>query len=64
MLLSSDTSIGISKSMGIAQYLILKAYNKLKPDIVVVLGDRYEIFSATSAAMISQIQLHIFMVGN
>ena len=57
MLLSSDTSIGISKSMGIAQYLISKAYNKLKPDIVVVLGDRYEIFSATSAAMISQIPI-------
>ena len=57
MLLSSDTSIGISKSMGIAQYLISKAYNKLKPDIVVILGDRYEIFSATIAAMMSQIPI-------
>ena len=30
---------------------------KLKPDIVVVLGDRYEIFSAASSAMVSRIPL-------
>ena len=52
--LSSDTSIGISKSMSIAQKSFSKAYNKLKPDIIVVLGDRYEIFSAATAAMIKQ----------
>jgi GDP/UDP-N,N'-diacetylbacillosamine 2-epimerase (hydrolysing) len=55
MLLSSDTSIGISKSMGLAQISFAEAYEDLKPDIVVVLGDRYEIFSAVSAAMISKI---------
>jgi GDP/UDP-N,N'-diacetylbacillosamine 2-epimerase (hydrolysing) len=55
MLLSSDTSIGISKSMGLAQISFSEAYEELKPDIVVVLGDRYEIFSATSAAMIANI---------
>jgi GDP/UDP-N,N'-diacetylbacillosamine 2-epimerase (hydrolysing) len=55
MLLSSDTSIGISKSMGLAQISFAEAYEELKPDIVVVLGDRYEIFSATSAAMIGRI---------
>jgi len=57
MHLSSDTSEGISKSMGIAQTSFSKAYNKLKPDIVVVLGDRYEIFSAVSSAMISRIPI-------
>ena len=57
MLLSSDTSIGISKSMGLAQISFSEAYEELKPDIVVVLGDRYEIFSATSAAMIANIPL-------
>ncbi len=55
--LSSDTSIGISKSMGIAQTSITEAYNEIKPDIVVVLGDRYEIFSAASAAMIAKIPI-------
>jgi GDP/UDP-N,N'-diacetylbacillosamine 2-epimerase (hydrolysing) len=38
MHLSSDTSVGISKSMGIAQKSFSKAYKELKPDIIVVLG--------------------------
>lgn len=57
MLLSSDTSIGISKSMGLAQISFAEAYQELKPDIIVVLGDRYEIFSATSSAMIARIPI-------
>lgn len=57
MLLSSDTSVSISKSMGLAQISFAEAYDELKPDIVVVLGDRYEIFSATSAAMIARIPI-------
>lgn len=57
MLLSSDTTIGISKSMGLAQISFAEAYEELSPDIVVVLGDRYEIFSATSAAMIARIPI-------
>ena len=57
MLLSSDTSVGISKSMGLAQISFAEAYDELKPDVLVVLGDRYEIFSATSAAMIARIPI-------
>ena len=57
MQLSSDTSVGISRSMAIAQKSFSKAYKQLKPDIIVVLGDRYEIFSAVSAAMISRIPI-------
>jgi len=57
MLLSSDTSVGISKSMGLAQISFSEAYEDLKPDMVVVLGDRYEIFSAVSAAMIARIPI-------
>ncbi|MCK9474185.1 UDP-N-acetylglucosamine 2-epimerase [Sulfurimonas sp.] len=57
MLLSSDTSVGISKSMGLAQIGFAEAYEELKPDIVVVLGDRYEMFSAASAAMIARIPI-------
>ncbi len=55
--LSLDNSIGISKSMGIAQTYIAEAYKELQPDIVVVLGDRYEIFSAAIAAMIANIPI-------
>ena len=57
MLLSSDTSVGISKSMGLAQISFAEAYDELNPDILVVLGDRYEIFSAVSAAMIAKIPI-------
>ena len=57
MLLSSDTPVGISKSMGLAQISFAEAYDELKPDILIVLGDRYEIFSAASAAMISRIPI-------
>ena len=57
MLLSSDTSVGNSKSMGLAQISFAESYDELKPDIVIVLEDRYEIFSATSAAMIARIPI-------
>jgi len=57
MLLSSDTSVGISKSMGLAQISFAEAYEDLQPDILIVLGDRYEIFSAVSAAMIARIPI-------
>ena len=57
MLLSSDTVLGISKSMGLAQISFSEAYEELVPDIVIVLGDRYEIFSAVSSAMISRIPI-------
>jgi len=55
MLLSSDTSISINKSMGLAQISFAEAYEELEPDMLVILGDRYEIFSAVSSAMISRI---------
>jgi len=57
MLLSSDTSIGVSKSMGLAQISFAEGYETLKPDIVVVLGDRYEMLSAACAATIAKIPI-------
>lgn len=57
MLLSSDTSVGISKSMGLAQISFAETFEELRPDIIVVLGDRYEIFSAVSTAMIARIPI-------
>jgi len=57
MLLSSDTPTGISKSMGLGMIGFSEAYVDLKPDIIVLLGDRFEIFSAASAAMIARIPI-------
>ena len=51
MLLSSDTETAIATSMGLGIIGFAKAYERLKPDIMVILGDRFEIFSAASAAV-------------
>jgi GDP/UDP-N,N'-diacetylbacillosamine 2-epimerase (hydrolysing) len=55
MLLSSDTPVGISKSMGLGMISFAEAYERLKPDMILVLGDRFEIFSAVAAAMVARI---------
>jgi len=52
--LNSDASVGISKSMGLAMVGFARLYERLNPDLIVVLGDRFEIFSAASAALISR----------
>ena len=57
MLLSSDTSAAISKSMGLGVIGFADTFERLDPDIVVVLGDRFEIFAAVSAAMITGIPI-------
>ena len=55
MLLSSDSPVGISKSIGLGIIGFADYFEKLKPDWILVLGDRFEIFSAVSAAMIAKI---------
>jgi GDP/UDP-N,N'-diacetylbacillosamine 2-epimerase (hydrolysing) len=51
MLLSSDTPVGISKSMGLGLIGFADALADLKPDLLVVLGDRFEIFAVVQAAL-------------
>ena len=55
MLTSSDTSVGIAKSMGLGMIGFPDALSELSPDLIVVLGDRFEIFSAVSAALVARI---------
>ncbi len=57
MLLSSDSGIGISKSMGLGMIGFADAFEGLKPDLLVLLGDRFEIFSAASVATILKIPI-------
>lgn len=52
ILLSSDTHVGTVKSMGLASIGFADAYEELKPDLIVILGDRYEMLAAASAALI------------
>ena len=53
--LSSDTDVAITKSMGLGMIGFADAFSKLKPELIVVLGDRFEIFSAVSSAMIARV---------
>jgi GDP/UDP-N,N'-diacetylbacillosamine 2-epimerase (hydrolysing) len=57
MLLSSDTPVGVTKSMGLGMIGFADALAELQPDLMLVLGDRYEIFAAASAAMIARIPI-------
>lgn len=57
MLLSSDSSVGVTKSMGLGIVGFADAFANLAPDMIVVLGDRYEIFAAASAAMVACIPI-------
>lgn len=57
MLLSSDTHVGASKSLGLAIIGLVDALNDLRPDLLVVLGDRYELLAAGSVALISRIPI-------
>lgn len=55
MLLSSDTPVGIAKSIGLGTIGFADALEHLKPDILVALGDRYEILAAVQAALVARI---------
>lgn len=57
MLLSSDTPTGISKSMGLTMIGFAEAYAELQPDIVVLLGDRFETFCVASTACVARIPI-------
>lgn len=57
MLLSSDTPVGITKSMGLAIIGFADYFENNKPDLVIILGDRYEMLMVASAAMIARIPI-------
>jgi GDP/UDP-N,N'-diacetylbacillosamine 2-epimerase (hydrolysing) len=57
MLLSSDTSIGITKSIGLGVIGFAETLARLKPDLIVLLGDRYETLAAAQAACIAKIPI-------
>jgi UDP-hydrolysing UDP-N-acetyl-D-glucosamine 2-epimerase len=57
MLLSSDTPVGVAKSIGLGTIGFADAFERLRPDIVVLLGDRFEILSAAQAAVVARIAI-------
>lgn len=55
MLLSSDTEVGIAKSIGLGVVGFADSLRRLRPDLMMVLGDRFESFAAVIAASIAKI---------
>lgn len=53
ILLSSDTAVGVGKAMGLGLIGFSETFARLRPDIVVLLGDRFEIFAAAAAALVA-----------
>ena len=54
-LTEDDSPVGIAKSMGNGMIGFADVLNELRPDLIVVLGDRFEIFSAVAASLIARI---------
>lgn len=57
MLLSSDSGTGVAKSIGLGTIGLADAYDRLRPHIVVLLGDRFETLAAAQAAMALRIPI-------
>lgn len=57
MLLSSDTPEGIVKSMGLGMIGYAGAFEKIGPDLLIILGDRYEMMAVATAALIYKIPI-------
>jgi UDP-N-acetylglucosamine 2-epimerase (non-hydrolysing)/GDP/UDP-N,N'-diacetylbacillosamine 2-epimerase (hydrolysing) len=57
VILSSDSGVGIAKSMGLGLIGFADAFASLQPDLVVVLGDRFEIFAAAQAAFVQRLPI-------
>lgn len=55
VLTSSDTAVGVAKSMGLGLIAFADVFHDLQPDLLLLLGDRYEIFSAAAAALVAKI---------
>jgi GDP/UDP-N,N'-diacetylbacillosamine 2-epimerase (hydrolysing) len=57
MLLSSDSATGVAKSMGLGLIGFADVFERLRPDVVVLLGDRFEVLAAASAALVARIPI-------
>ncbi len=56
-LLAADSKSATAKTTGLATILLSDAFNRLKPDIILLLGDRYETFAAATTAMLMNIPI-------
>lgn len=57
MLLSADTGTSVAKSMGVGMIGYADVLNRLQPDALVILGDRYEMLTVASTASVLKIPI-------
>ncbi|ACA45790.1 UDP-N-acetylglucosamine 2-epimerase (hydrolyzing) [Clostridium botulinum] len=57
ILMNGNSKSVIAKEMGMLMIQLSQTFERLKPDMLLVLGDRYEIFAATSTAMAMNIPI-------
>ncbi|MCJ8007605.1 UDP-N-acetylglucosamine 2-epimerase [Lederbergia wuyishanensis] len=57
ILLSSDSAVGVAKSMGLAVIEFAGVINKLSPDLVIILGDRFEMLAIAQTALVENIPI-------
>src|SRR6185312_3823010 len=57
MLLASDTPVGIAKSIGLGVIGFADALDRLRPDLLLLLGDRFEILAAAQAALVARLPI-------
>ena len=55
VLIGDDSGLSLAKSISLGVSGCAEAFERLKPDLIIVLGDRFEIFAATTAALVSTI---------
>ncbi|MBA5859149.1 UDP-N-acetylglucosamine 2-epimerase, partial [Morganella morganii] len=63
ILLSSNSSVGVAKSIGLGVLGFADAFSRLKPDILVILGERFEALAAAPTAMIVRIPVFHLLAG-
>jgi len=57
ILVSSDTDVGVAKSMGLGLIEFGPVLNDLSPDIVMLLGDRFELMAVAATALVLAIPI-------
>ena len=57
MLISANGDVATTKSMALALMGLAESFERLQPDVLVILGDRYETFAAAQAAMLARIPI-------
>jgi UDP-hydrolysing UDP-N-acetyl-D-glucosamine 2-epimerase len=57
MLMSSDTPVGTAKSIGLGVIGFAEVFERLRPDLLIIFGDRFEMLAAAQAAMVANIPI-------